>query len=137
MKTLFAAYRVTDLDRSLRFYTALGYVELGRVEVGDGTRLVILKFPGEPAASLELVHHPASARIDVGSGFDHLAIQVDTLATILETLAEAGLEPEPVQYPGGPHGPKTSWLTDPDGYRIELVEWPSGHPDGITAADFS
>lgn len=137
MKTLFVAYRVTDLDRSLGFYTALGYAELGRVEAGDGTRLVILKFPGEPAASLELVHRPASARIDAGSGFDHLAIQVDTLATILETLAEAGLEPEPVQYPGGPHGPKTSWLTDPDGYRIELVEWPSGHPDGITAADFS
>jgi lactoylglutathione lyase len=137
VKTLFVAYRVTDLDRSLGFYTALGYAELGRVEAGDGTRLVILKFPGEPAASLELVHRPASARIDVGSGFDHLAIQVDTLATILQTLAEAGLEPEPVQYPGGPHGPKTSWLTDPDGYRIELVEWPSGHPDGITAADFA
>ena len=91
MKTLFVAYRVTDLDRSLGFYTALGYVELGRVEVGEGTRLVILKFPGEPAASLELVHRPASARIDVGNGFDHLAIQVDTLATTLETLAEAGL----------------------------------------------
>ena len=73
----------------------------------------------------------------MGSGFDHLAIQVDTLDTTLETLAEAGLEPEPVQYPGGRNGPKTSWLTDPDGYRIELVEWPSGHPDGITAADFS
>jgi len=137
VKTLFVAYRVTDLDRSLGFYTALGYVELGRVEVGEGTRLVILKFPGEPAASLEPVRRPASARIDVGSGFDHLAIQVDTLATVLETLAGAGLEPEPVQYPGGPHGPQTSWLTDPDGYRIELVEWPSGHPDGITAADFS
>lgn len=50
MKTLFAAYRVTDLDRSLGFYTALGYVELGRVEGGDGARLVILKFPDEPAA---------------------------------------------------------------------------------------
>jgi lactoylglutathione lyase len=137
VKTLFAACRVTDLDRSPGFCTALGYVELGRAEAGDGTRLVILKFPGEPAASLELVRRPASARIDVGSGFDHLAIQVDTLATVLETLAEAGLEPEPVQYPGGPDGPKTSWLTDPDGYRIELVEWPCGHPDGITAADFS
>jgi len=27
-------------------------------------------------------------------------------------------------------------LTDPDGYRIELVQWPPGHLDGITAADF-
>jgi hypothetical protein len=45
VKTLFVSYRVTDLDRSLGFYTALGYAELGRVEAGDGTRLVILKKP--------------------------------------------------------------------------------------------
>jgi lactoylglutathione lyase len=25
---------------------------------------------------------------------------------------------------------------DPDGYRIELVQWPAGHADGITEADF-
>ncbi|MEU0031302.1 VOC family protein [Streptomyces sp. NPDC006335] len=137
MKTLFVSYRVTDLDRSLGFYIALGYAELGRVETGDGAHLVILKFPDEPAASLELVHRPGDGPVDVGSGFDHLAIQVETLADTRETLTEAGLEPGPLQYPGGPHGPKTSWLTDPDGYRIELVEWPSGHPDGITAADFA
>ena len=58
----------------------------------------------------------------MGSGFDHLAIQVDALAATVERLIEAGLEPGPLQYPAGPHGPKTSWLTDPDGYRIELVE---------------
>jgi lactoylglutathione lyase len=137
VKTLFVAYRVTDLDRSLGFWTSLGYVELGRVDGGEGSRLVLLKFPGEPAASLELVHRPSDGPVEVGSGVDHLAIQVDTLAATLERLTDAGLEPGPVQYPGGPHGPKTSWLTDPDGYRIELVEWPSGHPDGITAADFS
>ena len=28
------------------------------------------------------------------------------------------------------------WLTDPDGYRIELVQWPIGHADGLTRADF-
>ncbi|MGW4024939.1 VOC family protein [Streptomyces sp. NPDC005009] len=137
MKTLFVSYRVTDLTRSLDFYTALGYVELGRVDTGDRSHLAILGFPGEPAASLELVHRPADGRVDVGSGFDHLAIQVDTLAATLDRLTDAGLDPGPVQYPGGPHGPKTSWLTDPDGYRIELVEWPPGHPDGITATDFS
>jgi lactoylglutathione lyase len=137
MKTLFVSYRVTDLAPSLRFYTALGYAELGRVDTGDGAHLVILKFPDEPAASLELVHRPAAGPVDVGNGFDHLAIQVDTLTATLKTLTEAGLEPGPVQHPGGPDGPKTSWLTDPDGYRIELVEWPSGHPGGITAGDFS
>ncbi|MCM2416349.1 VOC family protein [Streptomyces sp. RKAG290] len=137
MKTLFVSYRISDLDRSLGFYAALGYAELGRVEVGEGARLVILKFPGEPAASLELVHRPGDGPVEVGDGFDHLAIQVETLATTLERLTEAGLAPGPLQCPGGPHGPKTSWLTDPDGYRIELVEWPSGHPDGITAGDFA
>lgn len=137
MKTLFVSYRVTDLDHSLRFYTALGYTEMGRVEAGDGTRLAILKFPGEPAASLELVHRPSGGRVDVGSGFDHLAIQVDTLTATLESLTDRGLEPGPVQYPGGPEGPRTAWLTDPDGYRIELVQWPPGHPGGITDADFS
>ncbi|MEU3506438.1 VOC family protein [Streptomyces longwoodensis] len=137
MRTLFVSYRVTDLERSLRFYTALGYGVLGRVETGDGSHLVVLKFPEETAASLELVHRPAEGAVDVGSGVDHLAIRVDGLAGTLEALAEAGLHPGPVQRPGGPAGPKTSWLTDPDGYRIELVEWPAGHPDGMTAADFS
>ncbi|GAA2659472.1 lactoylglutathione lyase [Streptomyces aculeolatus] len=137
MKTLFVAYRVTDLDRSLGFYTALGYEVLGRVEPGDGSRLVILRFPGEPAASLELVHRPAGGPVDVGSGVDHLAIQTDALSDTLERLAGAGLKPGPVEYPGGPDGPRTSWLTDPDGYRIELVQWPPGHPDGLTAADFA
>jgi lactoylglutathione lyase len=104
MKTLFVAYRVTDLDRSLGFYTALGYVELGRVEVGDGTRLVILKFPGEPAASLELVHRPANARIDVGSGFDHLArrggIPHPQVLTITPRRMPPGSRSSPAQLTG-------------------------------------
>lgn len=58
MKTPFVSYRVTDLDDSIGFYTALGYIELGRVETGEGGRLVLLKFPDEPAATLELVHRP-------------------------------------------------------------------------------
>ncbi|WP_344208639.1 hypothetical protein [Kribbella sancticallisti] len=42
-------------------------------------------------------------------------------------LTAAGPTPGPVDDLGGPDGPKTSWLLDPDGYRHELVEWaPSG-----------
>jgi lactoylglutathione lyase len=59
VRTLFVSYRVTDLERSLCFYTALGYGVLGRGEVSDGSRLVILKFPEETMASLEQVHRPA------------------------------------------------------------------------------
>lgn len=137
MRTLFVSYRVTDLDRSLAFYRALGYVAMGTIAVGGGSRLVLLRFPEESIATLELVHRPDDEPVDVGTGFDHLAIQVDALAETLERLTESGLEPEPIQYPGGPDGPMTCWLTDPDGYRIELVEWPSGNPDGLTAADYA
>jgi lactoylglutathione lyase len=31
----------------------------------------------------------------------------------------------------------TAWLTDPDGNRIELVQWPAGHAGGLSAADWS
>jgi lactoylglutathione lyase len=135
VRTLFAAYRVTDLERSLGFYTPVGYRVLGRVAFDDGGSLALLCFPDEPAATLELVHRPDAGRVDVG-GFDHLAIQVDDLAGTLTTLTRRGLEPGLPELPGGPDGPRTAWLSDPDGYRIELVEWPPGHPDGITAADF-
>jgi lactoylglutathione lyase len=98
MKTLFVAYRVADLDRSLDFYTILGYVELGRVALDDGEHLALLKFPDEPVTTLEMVHRPGGGRVDAGGGFDHLAIQVDTLAATVERLTGAGLEPEPPQY---------------------------------------
>src|SRR4051812_34392218 len=42
--------------------------------------------------------------------------------------------------PGSPDGSGdlwTTWVTDPDGYRIELVQWPAGHAEGMTAADVS
>jgi lactoylglutathione lyase len=135
VKTLFVAYRVTDLERSLEFYTTLGYVDLGRVAFDDGSSLALLKFPHEEVATLELVHRPDLGRVEVG-GFDHLAIQVDDLMTTLELLRGNGLEAGPLELPAGDDGPRTAWLTDLDGYRIELVEWPPGHPDGITAADF-
>jgi lactoylglutathione lyase len=135
MRTLFAAYRVSDLERSLAFYAALGYQLLGRVALDDGGRLAVLRFPDEPVATLELVHRPNAGPVGPG-GFDHLAIQVDDLADTLATLTDLGLAPGEVELPGGREGPRTAWLVDPDGYRIELVEWPAGHPYGLTAADF-
>jgi lactoylglutathione lyase len=136
VKTLHTAYRVTDLSASLDFYIALGYGEVGRVDIGDGASLTMLKFPGEEVVTLELAHRSADEPVDIGTGFSHLVVQVDNLAATIEALSLAGLRPGPVERPGGPDGPQTSWLTDPDGYRIELVQWPPGHPDGITAADF-
>jgi lactoylglutathione lyase len=135
MRTIYAAYRVSDLDRSLAFYAALGYREIGRVALDDGARLAVLGFPEEPVATLELVHRPADGPVQPG-GFDHLAVQVDDLEALRAALADHGLHASAPQRPGGPDGPVTAWLDDPDGYRIELVQWPSGHPYGLTAADF-
>jgi lactoylglutathione lyase len=136
VRTLHSAFRVTDLAASLNFYAALGYQQVGRVDIGDGASLTMLKFPSEEVVTLELVHRPADGPVEIGTGFSHLPIQVDNLKLTIETLSQAGLRTGPVERPGGPDGPQTSWLTDPDGYRIELVQWPAGHAHGITAADF-
>ncbi|MFI6679359.1 VOC family protein [Kribbella sp. NPDC050470] len=130
MKTILFAYRVSDLERSLAFYRAVGYTELGTVPFDDGGKLVWLKLSGETSVSLELVHRPAAGPVEPG-GFEHLAIEVESLTTTIDRLTTAGLHPGPPEHPGGPEGPATSWLVDPDGYRIELVEWPPGGPPTV------
>ena len=130
------SYRVTDLTASLEFYTALGYEQVGRVDVGNGGSLTMLKFPDEEIVTLELVHRPADGPVEIGTGFSHLPVQVDDLKTMIEALARAGFQAGPAEHPGGPDGPQTAWIEDPDGYRLELVQWPAGHAYGITAADF-
>jgi lactoylglutathione lyase len=135
-KTLLPAYRVSDLDASVAFYQLLGYGVVGRVRFGDDESLTVLKFPDEEVATLELVYRPADGPIELGTGFSHLAVQLDDLVETMEKLTQAGLEPGPVQHPEGPQAPQTSWISDPDGYRIELVQWPPGHADGVTEADF-
>src|SRR5215207_5105292 len=135
MKVLFPALQVSHLDASLAFYTSVGFEVVGQVDVGGGTQLVMLALPGQADVSLELVH--AEARDSAGpGGLDHLAIQVDDLEATRADLAAAGLDVGPVETPGGPDGPRTASLVDPDGYHLELVEWPPGHAIGMTRADF-
>jgi catechol 2,3-dioxygenase-like lactoylglutathione lyase family enzyme len=134
MRMLHLGLRVTDLKRSLDFYTALGYAELGGVPETEFGSLTMLKLPDDPFVSLELVHDPARPVADVGA-VNHLVVQVDDLDATLAQLAVRGVAAEPPAEPGP--GIRTAWLTDPDGYRIELVQWPPGHPAGMTAADFA
>lgn len=136
MRTLHTSYRVTDLAASLRFYTTLGYEQVGRVDLGDGTSLTMLKFPAEVVVTLELVHRPSDGPVEIGTGFSHLPIQVDDLDAAIEVLSKVGVTAGPVEWPGGSDGARVSWVSDPDGYRLELVQWPAGHPYGLTAADF-
>ncbi|SDT31274.1 VOC family protein [Microlunatus soli] len=135
MKTILVSYRVSDRDRSLTFYTTLGYLEVGRVDV-ETAELVMLRLPDESSVSLELVCRPSGGPISGESGFDHLAIEVDDLVRTRARLVAGGLKPTPIGHPGGPDGPTTCFVTDPDGYRIELVQWPDGSKGGMTEADF-
>lgn len=62
-------------------------------------------------------------------------IKVESIEATLAELARQGIAPDAP--PGSPAGEiRTAWITDPDGTRIELVEWPPGHRDGLRAADF-
>src|SRR6266704_3825839 len=137
MRTLHVGLRVSDLERSLAFYTAVGYTIIGTVDGTAFGSLTMLRLPGDGFVTIELVYDPARGAVDLGSGINHLVVQVESLDTTLADLAAQGIVAEAPGLPGGADGPRTSWITDPDGYRIELVQWPAGHADGITEADFA
>lgn len=136
MRTLHFGLRVADLTRSLGFYTGLGYEAIGNVPETQFGSLTMLKLPGDEFVSLELVHDPARGSVDPG-GLNHLVIKVESMQATITELAAHGIDAEPPTSPNGSDDFWISWLTDPDGYRIELVQWPDGHPDGMTQADMS
>ncbi len=133
MLTLHPGIRVGDLAASLDFYRTVGFEEVGRVPLPDDVTLVCLKLPDDPFVSLELVDEPAARPLQIGNGLSHIAVQVDDLTGMVARLTAAGITCGPIERPG----PLTSWLVDPDGYRFELVEWPAGHAQGMSAADFA
>lgn len=136
MRTLHIGLRVSDLERSLAFYTGVGYDVVGTVPATAFGSLTMLMLPEDEFVSLELVHDPARGEVDPG-GLNHFVIHVEAMHDTVARLAEEGIEAEPPASPDGSDDFWTSWLTDPDGYRIELVQWPAGHPAGMTRADFA
>jgi lactoylglutathione lyase len=135
MRTLHVGLRVGDLERSLAFYRGLGYEVVGEVPETDFGRLTMLKLPGDEFVSLELVHDPRGDDVEPG-GLNHLVVQVESMQPTVARLTAAGIEIEAPASPDGSGEFWTAWVTDPDGYRIELVQWPAGHPEGMTSADF-
>jgi lactoylglutathione lyase len=136
MRTLHFGLRVADLDRSLAFYTAVGYEVVGTVPGTAFGDLTMLKLPDDDFVMIELVS--GSSRDDAvgGGGLSHFVVKVESLEATMADLAAAGLDVEAPDSPDGTDEFLTTWITDPDGNRIELVQWPAGHADGITAADW-
>ena len=110
---------------------------IGTVEGTPFGSLAMLQLPGDDFATIELVHDPGRGAAGPGAGFNHMVIQVESLEATRADLRATGIEPGPLESPGGSTGPRTSWIVDPDGYRIELVQWPDGHADGMTSSDFA
>jgi len=70
----------------------------------------------------------------------HFGLRVADLESMDATITKLAAQGIDADTPGSPDGSddlRTAWITDPDGNRIELVQWPAGHPDGMTAADWS
>src|SRR3712207_2911846 len=110
MRTLHMGLRVADLDRSLAFYTALGYEVIGRVPETQFGSLTMLKLPGEEFVSIELVHDAERVPVDPG-GLNHFAIFVEDLREYVADLAERGVEAEPPSSPEGSNDFLITWVT--------------------------
>jgi lactoylglutathione lyase len=136
MRTLHFGLRVADLDRSLAFYSALGYEVVGSVpETGMG-RLTMLKLPGDEFVTIELVDDLGKGETKVRTGLSHFVIKVEAIDATMSLLAERGIDAEVPASPDGSADFLTTWVVDPDGNRIELVQWPADHAEGISAADW-
>jgi lactoylglutathione lyase len=118
---LHTCYRIGDIDRSVRFYEALGFEELRRMPIRDEAINVFMGLPGD-GARLELTYNHGVSEYDLGTGYNHIAISADDLDATLARLAEHGIEPEKPPYSVREGGSRIAFVRDPDGYRVELIE---------------
>jgi lactoylglutathione lyase len=114
-------YRIGEIDRSVEFYKALGFEEVGRMPIRDEAINVFMGLPGD-GARLELTYNHGVDSYELGTGYNHIAVTTDDLDGKLANLAEQGIEPEKPPYTVHEGGSRICFVRDPDGYRIELIE---------------
>ena len=123
MSLIHTCYRIADIDRSVAFYNALGFNEIGRFPIRDEAINVFMGLPDDGAEPrLELTYNIGVDSYDVGTGYGHIAITTPDLDGTLAQLAGQGIEPERPPYSVREGGPRLCFVRDPDGYRVEIIE---------------
>ncbi len=125
MRILHTMLRVSDLDRSIVFYTeVLGMKLLRRTDYPDGKfTLAFVGYQDEKdGAVLELTYNWGVEKYDLGTGYGHIAIEVDSAAEACELVKLKGGS---VIREAGPmkHGTTViAFVSDPDEYKIEFIQ---------------
>jgi lactoylglutathione lyase len=117
--------RITDPDKSRAFYEALGFAfsrDMDIVRDGQVEATNYFFSMGDAENVLELTFNHDGRTYDLGSGYGHIAIGVDDLDTTLAQLKEQGIEPEREPYRVREGGSRICFVSDPDGYRTELID---------------
>jgi lactoylglutathione lyase len=123
-KAIHHMIRVMDEKASVDFYgKAFGLKLKDRYDF-DGFTLVYLKNP-ENDFEVELtVNHGRAEAYTHGTGYGHLALSVDDIESEHKRFEAAGLAPNPVKefHRDGALMAKFFFVTDPDGYKIEVLQ---------------
>jgi lactoylglutathione lyase len=120
--------RVGDLERSIAFYTQVLGMELLRRSENPEYRytLAFLGYAGgNPGqAEIELTYNWGKDHYELGSAFGHIAIGVPDVYAACDRIGAAG--GNVTRAPGPVQGGTTviAFVTDPDGYKIELIQRP-------------
>ena len=93
MRLLHTMIRVGDLDRSIAFYTGiLGMKVLRRKDYPDGKFTLAFVGYGDESESavLELTHNWGVQQYDLGSGYGHVAVEVEDACRACEEVKKRG-----------------------------------------------
>ena len=122
IRFLHTRIRVKSLEDSIAFYQKLGYKIGSRKDSPQGNMLVFLMLDGSDVF-LELTwstDYTASCPEDLM----HTCLGVDDIVEYCDAVEKAGIEIWPSgwreKFSGG--GTKMAFVTDPDGYEVEILE---------------
>ena len=117
--------RITDPEKSRKFYEALGFEferDMDIVRNGELEATNSFYGLGGHRSVLELTYNHDGRTYDLGTGYGHIALALDDLQASLAALAQQGIEPERDPYRVREGGSLLCFVRDPDGYRIELID---------------